>query len=208
MSTALDRHRYINHYERREADVDFDINFLAQIVFCCSSHTFLTRIPSSHVRDRCGTSSRSSPKMYAEMTRLPSFSFPVFYPALSLTSSTFEVFSVNQWPSADSSWYIWIFNLVVCCYHDLDFGNKLFTFLFFFPLSSCLSLFLYYSLSLSLTVLNLFLKYRPIFSAFSDWPLSLGNNLLLKQSKKIPIYKPERQRFTLIKTDGYSIECF
>ena len=117
---------------------------------------------------QCRTTSHSSHKVDAIIFSLSShlciscstnFISLFSIPCPLLTAFLFKFLPANQSPLANCSLYIFIFNLGICCYHDLNFRNICFTFLFVSPLSSCLSL----SLSLSLTLSNLFLIYVPPF---------------------------------------------
>ena len=98
-------------------------------------------------------------------------SFSVFYTASTLMAFPFPFHLGNHGCRPICCWDITILNLGVCCYHDLDFRDQ--PFLFVYPKSL--------SLSLSLWLLRI-----SFFSVQADLLILHGNNLLLRQSTKTP----------------------
>ena len=153
-STALDRQR--NKLAERGRNRPW------YFVFCCSSCMWLLVIPFSHICGRYGPSSQNSPKNGCRIfrpvsTSLSLVSYQLFFGFLSHIHSkglsTRSFFSQSQ-PADDLLLIHFYFNLSVCFYHDLDFGNPLSTFLFVFflviepPLSLLLPLFSFSHMSL------------------------------------------------------------
>ena len=99
--------------------------------------------PSSHHRALCATNILFMFSILRPLQRIFRFSF----------------LSSNQCQPPICCWYISIFNLGDCCYHDLDFGNLPYTFQF---ISLSLSIFPFDS--------NIFLIYVLPFPPSSGWP--------------------------------------
>ena len=112
---------------RERADTVFNIIVL---VFCWSFRTcFCSLVMFSRLRSGYGTPLQSSPKMGAVIfscldiiTSRPQLSL-FFYPTFITPALPLDLLSTNHNQRWICSWYISIFNLGVCSYPDLDFGN-------------------------------------------------------------------------------------
>ena len=171
---VLDRQREITHRKAREADTDLHI---FSLVFSYISRMWLFGVRFSRLRGWYVTPHRAHPKL------MQLFSVCLHISAVSVKLTFISCFLSRVTISGSFVWFS-VSKLGVCCYHDLDVSNLLFTFLFLSPVPSCLSLSLSISLSLSLFSLslssaafNLFLTYFPTFSLSSGWLLNLARKL-------------------------------
>ena len=117
---TLDRPREINHCKMREANTGLGIILHSQ-------HS----IPSWY------SGCHHFWSIFTSGLQLTSFSCFLFY--ISFNGFLFEFLQANQSLLADCSCYFPVFNLGVCCYHDLHFRNLPLTFLFISSLLLCFS---------------------------------------------------------------------